>query len=111
MPPLSFSVFHDEVKNGKKRQTVRCHRKQPIIVGDTLYLYWHLRQKDCHLLRKAKCVETFTKPWGTLKVSEEISKHDGFNSSAEMREWFSKTQQFLNDEELFDVIRAYSGGY
>jgi hypothetical protein len=105
MPLLGFSVFHDEVKDGKKRQTLRRHRKQPIKVGDTLYLYWHLRRKDCHLLRKAKCIETFTQPWGTLKVSEEISKLDGFNSSAEMRAWFNKTHQTLNDDELFDVIR------
>ena len=74
MPLLGFSVFHDEVKNGKKRQTIRRHRKQPIKVGETLYLYWHLRQKDRHLLRKAKCVETFTQPWVVLKVSEEIAK-------------------------------------
>ena len=83
MPLLGFSVFHDEAKNGIKRQTIRRHRKQPIKVGDTLYLYWHLRQKDCLLLRKAKCTETFTKPWEMLKVSEDIAKRDGFKSAAD----------------------------
>ena len=100
MPLLGFNVFHDEVKDGKKRQTIRRHRTQPIKVGDTLYLYWHLRQKDCHLLRVEKCTETFTKPWGILKDSEEIAKRDGFNSSAEMREWFNKALHSLDDEEL-----------
>jgi hypothetical protein len=105
MPPLSFSVFHDEVKDGEKRQTIRKQRKRPIKVGDTLYLYWHLRQKDCHLLRKAKCVETFTKSWRVLKVSEDIAKRDGFKSATEMCEWFSRTQDLPDDKELFDFIR------
>jgi hypothetical protein len=74
-------------------------------LGDTLYLYWHLRKKDCQLLRVEKCVETFTEPWGTLKVIEDIAKRDGFESSAEMREWFGKTHGLAGDEELFDVIR------
>ena len=87
MPLLGFNVFHDEVKNGTKRQTIRRHRKQPIKVGDTLYLYWHLRQKDCHLLRKAKCIETFTKPWRMLKVFEDITKCDGFESTTDMCEY------------------------
>jgi hypothetical protein len=105
MPPLGFNAFHNEVKNGKKRQTIRKQRKRPIKVGGTLYLYWHLRRKDCHLLRKAKFVETFTKPWDFLKVSEDIAKRDGFGSSKEMREWFNSTQDLLDDKEMFDVIR------
>ena len=105
MPALGFNVFHDEVKNGKKHQTIRRHRKQPIKVGDTLYLYWHLRRKDCHLLRTAKCIETFTKPWRELKVSEDIAKRDGFKSAAEMCHWFKKSKGSPADEELFDVIR------
>ena len=105
MPLLGFTAFHDEVRDGTKRQTIRRHRKRPVKVGDTLYLYWHLRQKDCHLLRVEKCVETFTKPWGALNVSEELAKRDGFKSSTEMREWFSKTKHLPDDEELMDVIR------
>ncbi|MBE3115934.1 hypothetical protein IMZ68_01895 [Candidatus Bathyarchaeota archaeon] len=105
MPTLSFIVFHDEVKDGKKRQTIRRNRKQPIKVGDTLYLYWHLRRKDCHLLRKAKCIETFTKPWRMLKVFEDIAKCDGVESATDMCEWFNRTQDLPDDKELFDVIR------
>ena len=92
-------------KNGIKRQTIRRHRKQPIKVGDTLYLYWHLRRKDCHLLRTEKCLETFTKPWQMLKASEGIAKFDGFKSAAEMRRWFKESQGSPADEEFFDVIR------
>jgi hypothetical protein len=106
MPLLGFNVFHDEVKNGKKRQTIRKHRKQPIRVGDILYLYWHLRQADCHLLKTARCTETFTKPWQVLKVSEDIAKRDGFKSATNMIEWFKKSRSLPDDDdELFDVIR------
>lgn len=103
--PLIGTVFHDEIKDGVKRQTIRRHRKPPIKIGDTLYLYWHLRQKDCQLLRVVRCVETFTKPWGMLKVSEDVAKRDGFKSATEMGEWFNRTYCIPDDEELFDVIR------
>jgi hypothetical protein len=105
MPQIGFTIFHDEIKDGTKRQTIRRHLKHSVKVGDTLYLYWHLRKKDCHLLRVEKCLEAFTKPWGSLKFSEDMAKRDGFKSSGEMREWFNKTYRSLDDEELFDVIR------
>lgn len=105
MSLIGFTVFYDGVRDGAKRQTVRRHCKRPVKVGDTLYLYWHLRRKDCHLLRKAKCVETFTEPWRVLKVSEEIAKRDGFKSAAEMCHWFKKSKGSPADEELFDLIR------
>jgi hypothetical protein len=35
-------------------------------------LYWHLRQKDCHLLRVVKCVETFTKPWRAREQQDDL---------------------------------------
>ena len=104
-PLIGFTVLKDKVQSGEKRQTIRRHRKLPVKVGNILYLYWHLRQKDCELLRVEKCVETFTKPWGMLKVSEEIAKRDGFKSSTEMREWFNKTHHLPDDKDLFDVIR------
>lgn len=105
MPLLGFTMFHDEVKDGTKRQTIRKHRKLPVKVGDIIYLYWHLRKVDCHLLRIEKCAETFTIPWARLKFSNEIAKSDGFKSPVEMQNWFSKTHRSPDDEELFDVIR------
>jgi hypothetical protein len=103
MPLIGFIMFHDEVKDGATRQTIRRHRKLPVKVGDTIYFYWHLRKKDCHLLRVEKCVETFAKPWRTLKFSEDIAKRDGCKSSAKMREWFSKTYHLLDDRELLEI--------
>ena len=57
------------------------------------------------MLRVEKCIETFSKPWGMLKVSEDIAKRDGFGSSKEMSEWFIRTQDLPDDKGLFDVIR------
>ena len=94
----------DEVRNGKKRQTIRKLRKRPIKVGDILYLYWHLRQKDCELLKVAKCTEEFVKPWAMLRDSETVAKRDGFENASEMREWFMKKHS-PNLDTLFQVIR------
>jgi hypothetical protein len=105
MPLLGFTKFHDEIRNGVKRQTIRRHPKKQIHVGDTLYLYWHPRKQDCRLIERVKCTESFTLIWGTIKQSEEIAKLDGFKSALEMREWFNKTYHLPDDKEMFDVIR------
>jgi hypothetical protein len=105
MPLIGFSVFHDEVKDGTKRQTIRKHRKFPVKAGDILFLYWHLRRKDCQLLRVEKCVETFAMPFRTLKVSEDIAKRDGFESSVEMCNWLRKNHHLSDEEISFDIIR------
>ena len=55
MPLLGFTTFKDKLLDGTKKQTVRKLRKHPIKVGDKLYLYWHLRQKDCEKLGEGVC--------------------------------------------------------
>lgn len=131
MPAIGFTVLKEKIVDGSKRQTIRKLRKQPIKVGDTLYLYWHLRRKDCELLKVVKCVETFpiqmqfyenwldsgepiwivdeTLPSRTIitlqdfKV-EELAQRDGFNNALEMMRWFTKQYGDLNDQ-TFQVIR------
>ena len=104
MPSIGFTVLKDKILSGEKRQTIRRHRKRPVEVGDTLYLYWHLRRKDCELLKVVKCVETFTKPWGMLRESDDVAKRDGFESKSAMRKWFGKIHN-PDTMMLFDVIR------
>ncbi len=103
-PAISFSVFREKLLNGEKRQTIRKHRKRPIKIGDVLYLYWHMRRKDCELLKTVNCVETFTKPWGLLAYNEELTKRDGFKDKWEMHDWFMQKHNPTNFD-LFDVIR------
>jgi hypothetical protein len=53
-------------------------------VNDHLYLYWHLRQKDCAKIREAVCTETFyitvqyypACPTTGDKPALRIDKHD-----------------------------------
>jgi len=104
MPSIGFTMFKEKIISSEKRQTIRKHRKRPIKVGDTLYLYWHLRRKDCELLKVVKCVETFTKPWAMLDYNEELAKRDGFRDKHEMHDWFMEKHN-PNKADLFDVIR------
>ena len=51
MPSLNFQKqFVELIESGKKRQTVRPVRKNPIKVGDKLYLFTGLRTKKCRRL-------------------------------------------------------------
>lgn len=105
MPPLGFTVFKEEVKDGRKRQTIRIHRKRPIKTGDALYLYWHLRRRDCELLREAPCTETFSRTWAEIRDNEDIARRDGFKSAAEMRNWVNEKNKDLSENQLLDIIR------
>jgi len=130
-PALSFSDFKNEVRSGVKRQTIRALRKRPIRVGDTLYLYWKQRTKECELIRKEVCTESFlitmqffedwldsgkpiwrvdqTSPNGTILTLmdfrvEELAQKDGFGNALEMMRWFNEKHGDLNGK-TFQVIR------
>ncbi len=105
MPLLGFTVFKEEVKDGRKRQTIRVHRKHPIKAGDLLYLYWHLRRKDCEHLRDALCTETFSRTWAEIKNDEDIAKRDGFKNAADMQRWFNEKHKGIEETKLLDIIR------
>lgn len=59
MPLIGFSVMLDKLRDGSKTQTIRKLRKQPLKVGDKLYIYWKLRTKKCKKLGEGICTETF----------------------------------------------------
>jgi len=73
-------------------------------VGDTLYLYWHLRKKDCELLKVVKCTWTKRVRWWYIAYDDDIARLDGFKDSAEMRAWFEKVHH-PEPNDLFDIIR------
>jgi len=104
VPLIGFTVCKAEILSGEKRQTIRKARKIPIKEGDTLYLYWHLRQRDCELLRVEKCTSMTRISWGLIKDNEAIAKDDGFKDAAEMRVWFQKKHK-PKDSDLFDIIK------
>ena len=105
MPLIGFTIFKNEIKAGSKRQTIRHERKHPIKVGDLLYLYWHLRQKECRHLRTVTCIETFSLFWQEIQNNEEIAKRDGFQNAAEMRAWFTNKYGPIDPKTPLYIIR------
>jgi hypothetical protein len=58
MPSLNFKApFAPAVQSGKKTHTIRNPRKNPIKVGDRLYLYTGMRTKNCKKLGEAICTK------------------------------------------------------
>jgi len=131
MPALGFTIMKEKLIDGSKRQTIRLLRKHPIKVGDSLFLFWKLRTKECELIRKETCTETFliqmqyyevwldsSKPiWRVDKILpnkgirtlldfqvEELAQRDGFTNALEMVRWFKKKHGDL-DNKTFQVIR------
>jgi len=125
MPLIGFTVFKEKVLNGTKRQTVRKLRKHPIKVGDTLYLYWKLRTKECAKLLVTKCTEHFlvnifseywvgrqriritkfeNSEWIPMSYKEtlDIAIRDGFKDDVEMLTWFTAKHPL---SQIFEVIR------
>lgn len=126
MPAIGFTVFKDKILDGTKTQTIRKYRKFPIKVGSVLYIYWHLRQKDCKHLLTTTCTEIITiqmqqEPWLgkqrlllfkfehelpwirlTPEETQEIVLKDGFKTEDEMLKWFTEKYRL---PEVFQVIR------
>lgn len=56
MPALNFKEqFVQPIILGIKPGTIRQERKQPIKVGDTLYLFTGMRTKNCRKFMTAEC--------------------------------------------------------
>jgi hypothetical protein len=134
MPLLGFTVpsHKEKILSGEKRQTIRKLRKHPIKVGDHLYLYWHLRQRDCEKLGEANCTETFyiavtigehTNSWRIERFnahpseasqcyqlgereSLDLANRDGFDTVFEMILCLMKMHSILpNSRTFFQVVR------
>lgn len=103
MPSIGFTVMKDKILSGEKRQTIRAVSKRKINPGDTLYLYWHLRQKDCELLKVTKCRYVLRQTYRNFAFDNEIARADGFKDAFELRLWFKKKHNPEMDD-LFDII-------
>lgn len=103
MALIGFTVFKEKILDGSKRQTIRVPRKRPIKWGESLYLYWHLRRKDCQLLRIAHCNAVFNMRWADMKNNLELALKDGFKGLDDFRAWFARYNP--NDDTIFTIIR------
>lgn len=115
MPALSFQKqFVAAVESGEKTQTIRARRKRPFKIGDTLYLYYGMRTKQCRKLGEAICTSVkpitlhershpslsrlaislsdtgFTRALNPLEKSI-LAEKDGFEDLDAMFDWFGKT--------------------
>ena len=119
MPALNFQKqFVAAVESGKKCQTIRALRKdgRDPKPGDTLYLYYGMRTKQCRKLGEVECKSVdrieilgIPRPWSwteprillhprpalTLQIlaseAEEYARADGFSGFDAMHDWFQKT--------------------
>jgi len=101
---IGFTVFKDKILSGEKFQTIRLVRKRrPPRIGETLRLYWHLRRKDCELLKEAVCVYSMIWKWKDMKDNVDLARLDGFEGLEDFRKWFERYNP--TDETKFMVIR------
>lgn len=76
MPAFSFKgQFIDRIEDGTKGGTIRNYGKRnPVLPGQILYLYFGMRTKYCRKIKEAPCVEvwdiTVTEKDAVLKAGE-----------------------------------------
>jgi hypothetical protein len=120
MPSLNFTVFVDQVLDGRKTQTIRAIRKRPIKVGDTLHLFTGMRHMSCWRLSPEggvacigaypieidrRCcgvnlngaVRLMCQPFDASQI-ERLARDDGFESVSEFFDFF--------DPNVGDVFRG-----
>lgn len=112
MPLVSFSgetsqgPFYKQIQEGRKTQTCRSPRKNPVIPGHTLYLYWKVRipveKKPIHFIGLAVCLKVERKKYHEFAFDDEFAHADGFRDAEEMQEWFGDPLEYADEE--YDVI-------
>lgn len=110
MAALGFKGrFVDLILDDKKKQTIRNFRKYPIKPGETLYLYYGMRTKQCKKLKEVTCRNVheivITKRGITLYLNgdrklkstvdnlNQFAIADGFVSWEEMKLWWTMTHE------------------
>jgi len=107
MPAINFKkCFSILVETGKKCQTIRPLRKQPIKVGDTLYLYTGLRTKQCKKLGEAICSEIHS-----IKISNMGIILDGVYIDHEDAYSLATLDGFLGYRRVIDFVDFFSKQY
>ena len=112
MVVIRFSVLFDEIRWGKKRQTIRpAHMYKHLKPGDKVHCYSTKKVEGVRrpitdkLLFEGICAEVQIKKWGTIKRNEKIAQADGFFTAAEMEEWFNYKYPNLKDSAKFRIIK------
>ena len=107
MPLIGFKKrFVLAVEERQKRQTMRERRKRPTDpkVGDTLYLYAHLRTKQCRKLGEEKCTAV-----KSIVVTPDTIRLDGVMLHRDQREAFARADGFGSFDEMVDWLANEAG--
>ena len=107
MPAFNFqNRFAEDVRTGAKRQTIRAKRKVRPEPGQTAHCFTGMRTRQCERLGGWPIVEVadvvicrgIPRSGGVLFIQgamvltieelEQFAKNDGFDSWAEMLDWF-----------------------
>ena len=78
MALLGFSVLKDKLLSHEKCQTIRVPRKIPFKLGEKVYIYWHLRQKDCTKLGEGIITSIVRKKF--ISLTDTDAELDGFTT-------------------------------
>ena len=95
-------MFVEPILSGRKKHTIRAHRKHPDKPGDIMHLYTGLRTKKAKLLMRSPCVkveEIVIEELCTVQVyvdgveldsaeRQRLAVADGFKDFAEMKEFW-----------------------
>lgn len=101
MPLLGFTKLLDKLLDGTKTQTIRRPRKHPMRKGDTVYIYWKLRTKQCKKLGEGVVTKIVRKQF--CEIDETDAVLDGFDSLHAFLYVFEKMHNPRHDT-LFDLI-------
>jgi hypothetical protein len=106
MPLINFmKQFADDVKSGKKKQTIRKLKIKPIKKGDKLYLYSGTKMNDFKKLGIAVCLEVMSIIIINRKTVfldrvpcnqdnlKKIIKIDGFETEKDFFDFFERNYQ------------------
>ena len=104
MPALNFKEqFVQPIILGMKPGTIRQERKQPIKVGDTLYLFTGMRTKNCRKFMTAECKAVYP-----IVINQTASKRfvciDGMQLGDNSLAEFVFDDGFSSVDEFFDFF-------
>ena len=104
MPALNFTVFTDQVSDGRKCHTIRKWRKVPFKNGDELSFFTGMRTKKCRRLRpNAVCTSAMPIAIATRRREVFLMAAKGSAYSARLR-----PDGMLNAEEI-DLLAKNDG--
>jgi hypothetical protein len=90
VPLLGFTVCYEQIKDGRKQQTIRVFRKNAFQIDDNLFAYWKLRTKECEKFGEAPLTQLFFLRLSEMLHCEEIAHWDGFPTTVHMWSFFKQ---------------------